>query len=643
MKRKKIIFAVLPLFGLLLSSCGVGVDRPSIPEDFSNTPNSTDEESGNSENGESEDGSQASTTENSSTSSNEGESLESEEETSSSSNPVAQTVTITWLNYDGNSLKVDKITRGDTPEYTGAAPTKPDDESNSYVFSGWTPTVVPATTNAQYMATFNSVPKGYRVRWMNHDGSQQIEEDVGVQNNEHPHYDGDTPTRAEDNTYTYSFKGWSNTVGGNLIDISSYQVHSDVTFYSTFNSSYKNYQVRYQLNNGQADIVQNYHYNDSLLAPVNPTKTGTHRYDSYTFSAWNPSLTNKVTSEATYSAQYDYSYSNESYRGKTLIYSNNFENLSLNDTSDAVYHNSNFYSATGNPFVIVSNNNSKALKVYNTAINPGGINRLTSLVAGRRYELSMDLEMHFSSTGFFSMDYLNPSSWTGVHFDGGSLGIRENTAYNATYKDGKLKFSFVACEQTENYGIFKLFFNNGTENDYLIIDNFEIYELTKTVLENNYDSCVDSATTFNNVYIDNSVEASIASAGGGKVLNLTNTSEGANWPKFYLNYLPVSRETTYTVCIKFAAHNFAHLYISSPGGWNGPQIRFSGTEYEDYEKTGDSRFSNMYFDGTNLEFDITIPSSSVYSGGDYGQLEIILHCTSPCATQIQSFAIYQQA
>ena len=67
--------------------------------------------------------------------------------------------TITWKNYDGTTLKTENVADGSVPAYNGETPTRPEDETNTYTFSGWNPTVSVVTGEATYVAQFTQVPK----------------------------------------------------------------------------------------------------------------------------------------------------------------------------------------------------------------------------------------------------------------------------------------------------------------------------------------------------------------------------------------------------------------------------------------------------------------------------------------------------
>ena len=60
----------------------------------------------------------------------------------SSSEPIVKTFTVTWTNYDGTVLKTDTdVLEGSTPSFNGEDPTRENDDTYSYTFTGWTPNI----------------------------------------------------------------------------------------------------------------------------------------------------------------------------------------------------------------------------------------------------------------------------------------------------------------------------------------------------------------------------------------------------------------------------------------------------------------------------------------------------------------------
>ena len=68
--------------------------------------------------------------------------------------------TITWKNYNDDVLFQDEhVAPNAVPQYTGATPTKILEDDYNYMFSGWSPAIVAATSDKEYTAQYIAVPK----------------------------------------------------------------------------------------------------------------------------------------------------------------------------------------------------------------------------------------------------------------------------------------------------------------------------------------------------------------------------------------------------------------------------------------------------------------------------------------------------
>ncbi len=118
--------------------------------------------------------------------------------------------TVRWVNYDGTELEKDEnVEYGTTPEYNGETPAKTGNAQYSYIFSGWGE-VTAVTGNITYTAQFTESVNEYTVTWIDGNGSTLKTDSVAY--GETPVYSGDTPTKAEDDFYTYTFSGWDKEI-----------------------------------------------------------------------------------------------------------------------------------------------------------------------------------------------------------------------------------------------------------------------------------------------------------------------------------------------------------------------------------------------------------------------------------------------
>jgi uncharacterized repeat protein (TIGR02543 family) len=119
-------------------------------------------------------------------------------------------------------------------------------------------------------------------------------------------YTGSEPVKAADDTYTYAFSGWQLASGTEGAD--STVGTTDLIYTPIFDETYIDYTVNYDLNGGEeADETQlsysQLHQGDSTPKIADPTKASDDTYN-YTFAGWSPAVTDTVTGNVTYTAQW---------------------------------------------------------------------------------------------------------------------------------------------------------------------------------------------------------------------------------------------------------------------------------------------------------------------------------------------------
>ena len=205
--------------------------------------------------------------------------------------PAPATYTVTWNNWDGTELEKDEdVAEGATPTYDGETPTKAPSNNYTYTFAGWNPVPSEVTGDATYTATFTPVTRSYTVTWKNGDEVLKTET---VAYGETPAYTGETPTKAGDKQYTYTFAGWNPVPS---------EVTGDATYTATFTPVTRSYTVTWK-NGDEVLKTETVAYGETpAYTGETPTKAGDKQY-TYTFSGWSPKVT-AVTGDVTYTAQF---------------------------------------------------------------------------------------------------------------------------------------------------------------------------------------------------------------------------------------------------------------------------------------------------------------------------------------------------
>ena len=186
--------------------------------------------------------------------------------------------TIVWFNYDHTLLYKDtKVLEGTTPVYQGETPTKPKDQQYSYTFNGWSPEVVPAYIDANYVAKFSNTLNKYSVTWKDDNDTVLLVEDYDY--GATPSYNHAIPDK-EINGYRYTFANWTPALQ---------PVTESVTYTATYNQSLISYPITYVLNDGTNSQNNPSSYTvESNITFENPSRTG------YEFDGWYSNNT-KIT------------------------------------------------------------------------------------------------------------------------------------------------------------------------------------------------------------------------------------------------------------------------------------------------------------------------------------------------------------
>ncbi len=199
---------------------------------------------------------------------------------------------VTWINPDGEVLKTGLWEIGSLPSYTGTPEMAPDVQY-TYTFKEWSPKVTTVTENTIYTAVYDRTVNEYTITWVNHDGkfiSSQKEKYGNI-----PEFKGDTPTRAADAHFTYTFEGW-----GPAVD----KVTGDAVYFAKFTETANKYAITWKNWDDKVILTETVEYGKTpVYSGVTPTRSDSTGY-KYTWVGWTPSITS-VTGDATYTAVFD--------------------------------------------------------------------------------------------------------------------------------------------------------------------------------------------------------------------------------------------------------------------------------------------------------------------------------------------------
>ncbi|MBQ6412452.1 MAG: hypothetical protein IJI19_03100, partial [Ruminococcus sp.] len=203
--------------------------------------------------------------------------------------------TVTWYAEDGETvLETDEnVLRGTAVSFDGEEPTKEGNAQYSYTFDGWDPAADTVTGNMSFIAKFKQITNKYTIKFVDEDGTelQSSEVEYGTT----PVYNGEIPTKAGDDQYTYIFNGWDSELAA---------VTGDKTYTATYRTTTNEYTIKFVNFDGAELQSSQVSYGEiPVYTGETPTKAGNAQY-TYTFKDWDTAI-EPVTGEKTYTATYD--------------------------------------------------------------------------------------------------------------------------------------------------------------------------------------------------------------------------------------------------------------------------------------------------------------------------------------------------
>lgn len=200
--------------------------------------------------------------------------------------------TINFVDEDGTVLESGSFGYGQSPYFTGETPTKAADAQYTYTFAGWSPEIAPVTGEATYTATYSNTVNDYTIEFIDEDGTVLQSEVLPY--GETPSFKGETPTKAADAQYTYTFSDWDKAIE---------MVTGNATYTAVYSKVVNNYEVIFADEDGTVLQKETLPYGETpSFKGEDPIKAEDEAY-TYTFSGWDKDI-EAVSGDVTYTAVY---------------------------------------------------------------------------------------------------------------------------------------------------------------------------------------------------------------------------------------------------------------------------------------------------------------------------------------------------
>jgi hypothetical protein len=188
---------------------------------------------------------------------------------------------VDYRNYDGKILDSQTIKYGQNAHFAKDYPTKPDDTTHTYTFSGWDYPETNIVKDMVLTAVFKDTLKQFTVTFNNYDGKMLYRAVVDAESN--VTYLGSTPTKAGTESLDYTFTGWDKELTNIL---------ADTVITAQFESAPKTLYVSFKNDDGTLLKTETVKYGEAVAyTGATPTKERTAQY-TYSFTGWDKTLSN---------------------------------------------------------------------------------------------------------------------------------------------------------------------------------------------------------------------------------------------------------------------------------------------------------------------------------------------------------------
>ena len=204
--------------------------------------------------------------------------------------------TITWKNYNGETLTTTEVEENTLPTYNGSTPTKESDSKYTYTFSNWSPTIAVATSGTTYTAEFSKTAIDYTITYVLNGGTNDSHNPIKY------NADYDTIVLSDASKAGYHFTGWY--LNSDLVTEIDTTNPSNITLVATFEENQiATYQIKHMLQDVDDESYYEEKESEEPSGNVGDLTMATARsYDGFV----SPSSISQVTIEASGTIVYVY-------------------------------------------------------------------------------------------------------------------------------------------------------------------------------------------------------------------------------------------------------------------------------------------------------------------------------------------------